>query len=182
MLAWIIDGEVPRCDACNTPKIAGTSGCRQCGASPSSCAVLSYAGCEQCRPEAKLSEKYAAGACGGATKIGPATATLARSAAQFSTITSVKNGNAGKPCQSGALSVHASKSALDVVEHPVFHIVEVPGGIEHMVDVECPSEEYYEALAQDMRERHPQAQPYGTPCTLRTVFGHKYCRRVQFWL
>ena len=32
-----------------------------------------------------------------------------------------------------------------------------PGGIENLTDVECPTEEYYTALAADMRARHPDA-------------------------
>ena len=68
--------------------------------------------------------------------------------------------------------MHASKSALDVIENPIFHIVEVPGGIEHMVDVECPSEVYYEALEKDMRERHPKAQPYVFEHLVGLLKGH----------
>ena len=81
--AWVIDGEMPFCDACKTPKVAGTSSCRQCGAGPKMCAVLSYAGCDRCRPEAKLRDKFAAGVPGNPAMHGPASATLARSAALF---------------------------------------------------------------------------------------------------
>jgi hypothetical protein len=33
------------------------------------------------------------------------------------------------------------KPGTDTIVHPVHHIVEEPGGIEHLVDCECPSEE-----------------------------------------
>jgi hypothetical protein len=49
---------------------------------------------------------------------------------------------------------------LDVITHPVYHIVEEPGGISTLTDVECPTEEYYDALATDMAARHPDAAPY----------------------
>ena len=45
----------------------------------------------------------------------------------------------------------------DTIVHPVHHIVEEPGGIAHLVDCECPTDEYYAALSADMRERHPKA-------------------------
>ncbi len=47
--------------------------------------------------------------------------------------------------------------AVNTMEHPVFHIVVEPGGIEKMVDCECPTEEYYEALSRDMQLRHQNA-------------------------
>ena len=48
------------------------------------------------------------------------------------------------------------KIALDIGDHPVYHIVEVPGKIERLADIECPTEEYYDALAVDMGKRHPK--------------------------
>jgi len=53
-----------------------------------------------------------------------------------------------------------AERAVNVITHPVFHIVEEPGGIEHMTDCECPTEAYYEALALDMKKRHPKAVPF----------------------
>ncbi len=41
-----------------------------------------------------------------------------------------------------------------VSSSPVYHIVEQPGSIERMVEVEIPPEAYYEALRADMGERH----------------------------
>eukprot|EP00969_Alexandrium_andersonii_P086994 3837472-Alexandrium_andersonii.AAC.1 len=46
---------------------------------------------------------------------------------------------------------------LDVTRTPVFHIVEQPGAIERMTEVEVPTGEYYESLRTDMAARHPKA-------------------------
>ncbi len=56
-------------------------------------------------------------------------------------------------------AAHAHIGAVDPIKHPVFHIVEEPGGIRHLVDCEVPTEEYYDALAADMATRHPEATP-----------------------
>jgi hypothetical protein len=53
----------------------------------------------------------------------------------------------------------AVKSALDSRD-PVFHIVEEPGGVEIMADVEVPTEEYYDAFAADLKQRHPKAAAF----------------------
>ena len=46
-------------------------------------------------------------------------------------------------------------------EHrPVFHIVEEPGSIEKMLEVEVPCEYYYEKLKEDMSKRHPKASKH----------------------
>ena len=37
------------------------------------------------------------------------------------------------------------------------HIVEDPGGISHLVDVEVPTEYYYDKYALDLAKRHPHA-------------------------
>ena len=44
--------------------------------------------------------------------------------------------------------------------HPVFHIVEEPGSIEKMLEVEVPCEYYYEKLKEDMSKRHPKASKH----------------------
>ena len=41
--------------------------------------------------------------------------------------------------------------------HPVYHIVEEPGMMGHLVDCEVPNEYYYDKLFEDMRQRHPGA-------------------------
>ena len=45
----------------------------------------------------------------------------------------------------------------DTQKCPVYHIVEQPGGIERMLEVEIPPEAYHEALRRDMEERHSKA-------------------------
>jgi hypothetical protein len=44
--------------------------------------------------------------------------------------------------------------------HSSYHILETPGGIDRMHEVEIPTEEYYEALRKSMGERHPKACNY----------------------
>ena len=46
------------------------------------------------------------------------------------------------------------------IEHEVYHIVEDPGGISHLVDCEVPTEGYYLKLAEDMSKRHPNASRF----------------------
>ena len=41
--------------------------------------------------------------------------------------------------------------------HSSDHILETPGGIDRMHEVEIPTEEYYQALRKSMGERHPKA-------------------------
>ena len=41
--------------------------------------------------------------------------------------------------------------------HPSYHILETPGGIDRMHEVEIPTEEYYSALRKYMGEKHPKA-------------------------
>ena len=48
----------------------------------------------------------------------------------------------------------------NIVEHPVYHIVEEPGAVDHMADCEVPTEEYYDALKEDMARRHPNASKF----------------------
>ena len=51
-------------------------------------------------------------------------------------------------------SVAAGTEDRDTRKCPVYHIVEQPGGIERMLEVEIPPEAYYEALRQDLEECH----------------------------
>ena len=41
-------------------------------------------------------------------------------------------------------------------EHPVFHIVEEPGGIKYLTECEVPTEEYNDARIADLIARHPK--------------------------
>ena len=43
------------------------------------------------------------------------------------------------------------------IVHRSCHIVEDPGGIAHVIDVDVPTEYYYEAYAKDLLARHPKA-------------------------
>ena len=49
---------------------------------------------------------------------------------------------------------------LDAIYNPVYHIVEEPGGIDWLHEVDTPSEEYYSLLREDMGKRHPSADPH----------------------
>ena len=57
-------------------------------------------------------------------------------------------------------AISGNGSMTDTIEHPVFHIVEEPGAIDHMADCEVPTEEYYDALKRDMASRHPKASKF----------------------
>ena len=39
----------------------------------------------------------------------------------------------------------------------VAHIVEEPGGLEQLAEIDTPTEEYYDVLRKDMAEKHPRA-------------------------
>ena len=51
-----------------------------------------------------------------------------------------------------------TESKGDVKYHPVFHIVEEPGGIRHLTECEVPTEYYNEARLKDLASRHPKCQ------------------------
>ena len=53
--------------------------------------------------------------------------------------------------------VHTIEAVSDTLASPIFHIVEEPGAIEHMVDCLVPTEEYYAELGKDMAARHPNS-------------------------
>ncbi len=94
---------------------------------------------------------------------GPAASILARSALTFAAVCAAVSSAAGvtqcsEPRLPGPVA-HAHIGMVDTIKHPVFHIVEEPGGIRHLVDCEVPTEEYYDALAADMATRHPDATP-----------------------
>jgi len=87
---------------------------------------------------------------------------LARSALAFAAMSTVLDSSqAATPPAEAQKSTQYSYPAekapcpVDVILHPVFHIIEEPGGIQHLADCEVPTEEYYTALAADMRARHP---------------------------
>ena len=45
----------------------------------------------------------------------------------------------------------------DTVAAPVHHIVEEPGAIERLTEIETPTEYYYQKLRSDLGERYPNA-------------------------
>ena len=148
--AWIDAEEGPKCAGCGTGRVGGPAACRQCSASAEHCCVLGYAGCMDCRPEQKLR---------GRVRRGPAAGLLAKSALAFAALNQVDTRpQPCEPCPVPAAGAPPSE-ALDVKLHPVFHIVEEPGGIKHLTDCEVPTEEYNSARARDMAERHPNVSP-----------------------
>ena len=62
------------------------------------------------------------------------------------------------PAVSGPARSEASVASTTPVNR-VGHIVESPGGILNLIDVEVPTEYYYDAYAKDLRARHPKASP-----------------------
>ncbi len=51
---------------------------------------------------------------------------------------------------------HGYRVEIDHPPHPSYHILETPGGIDRMHEVEIPTEEYYSALRKSMGEKHPR--------------------------
>ena len=164
--AWVIDETYPRCSRCSTAVPAGHSQCRQCGAGMQACGLLTYAGCQDCRPESPKNVAARKPGRGGA-----AGSLLARSAIAFAALMSTCGPDVSTGSQQlseprsdrtgpAASAASETRKGPDPLTHPVFHIVEEPGGIERLTDIECPTEEYYDALAKDMRERHPNASPH----------------------
>jgi hypothetical protein len=113
--AWIVNADAPHCPTCNTPQPGGTSSCRSCGANAGHCELLSYAGCSDCRPEAKRRTP-----CSTATR-----SLMARSAIAFAALSSVMSG---------------ASSKAQPIQHQVYHIVEEREGLETMLDCEVPPE------------------------------------------
>ena len=64
--------------------------------------------------------------------------------------------------RSPARGVHARShegKGERTVHHPVFHIVEEPGGIRHLTDCEVPTEEYNAARSADLAAKYPNLSP-----------------------
>ena len=64
-------------------------------------------------------------------------------------------------CTVGRAAAAGSDAAPEVTSrrHAVAHIVEDPGYLEWVAEVEVPTEEYYSALRADLAARHPKADP-----------------------
>ena len=52
-----------------------------------------------------------------------------------------------------------SGAMVKQTEHRAYHIVEEPGGIDRLAEVETPSDEYYIELRKDMDARHSACRP-----------------------
>ena len=131
--AWVVEPGMKTCNDCGSVLGGGVSACRQCGETQEACCLLSYAGCGSCRPEQKLKGKV---------RKGPATNMLAKSALAFAALCSV---------------VDPAEAALNVKLHPVFHIIEEPGGIRYLTECEVPTETYNSARTADLAARYPKA-------------------------
>ena len=155
--AWVKQPNMECCDECGTPKIGGPRKCKSCGAGKEKCHVLSYAGCGSCRPEKYLQ---------GRVRHGVAAGLLARSAIAFAAMCAVSSGPAGlrgrsqEGYPSGTPAAASTLNKVNTVKNPVFHIVEEPGGIRYMADCEVPTQAYYDALAEDMKKRHPNTSQH----------------------
>ena len=105
---------------------------------------------------------------------GPAAGILAKSALAFLTLVSQQvplgpQASEPSPGPAAAAVAQTSEPSLEpataavaagsVVHHPVFHIIEEPGGIRHLTECEVPTEEYNMARADDLRSRHPDLSP-----------------------
>ena len=57
----------------------------------------------------------------------------------------------------GSFGVSQVGKGNDLTKYGLYHIVEEPGGIEWVAEVETPTEYYYDALRKDLGERFPKA-------------------------
>ena len=130
-LADVISKESQRCPSCNSAILEKPESCDRCGEEHPQ--AVSYTGCSDCKPER-----------------------LHREAKEVHG--NYWNSQCRKILKTAAISSsNATSTVADTIVHPVYHIVEEPGGIEHLVDCECPTEAYYAALEADMKLRHPKA-------------------------
>ena len=59
-----------------------------------------------------------------------------------------------------AARAQTEDAPIDIAKNPVYHIVEEPGAVERMIEVEIPPESYYKALRKDLAARYPKASPF----------------------
>ena len=121
------------CSSCRADAPLMPLECRQCGAGPGEVEVRGYSGCASCHG-------------------GP----MNRCEARQQAVLALSKPDAGRERPLWAMapcSVAAGTEDRDTRKCPVYHIVEQPGGIERMLEVEIPPEAYYEALRQDLEER-----------------------------
>ena len=156
--AWLTTGQYESKAGCNTCGItqgAGPSSCRQCGADSKQCCVVSYAGCEDCRPERVLKGKVRRGpAAGLLARAGLAFATMCCSVEPVGSMQALRQGSASLVPRPGQSTANEK-----VYTNKVFHIIEEPGGIRHLTECEVPTEEFNDARIDDLAKRHPKMSP-----------------------
>ena len=132
--ALLDDGSLETCSSCSGSLVLGPDACKACGAGPEAVCVLSYAGCGQCRPERLLQ---------GSVRRGPAAGLLARAGLSYA----AREAQQGTARKGGVVAPRVSKQtgviindADPLMNQPVFHIVEEPGGIRRLSECEVPNE------------------------------------------
>ena len=58
-----------------------------------------------------------------------------------------------------AFPAEACAGDKQTIHHPVFHIIEEPGGIRYLTECEVPTEEYNTARIEDLARRYPKTSP-----------------------
>ena len=102
-------------------------------------------------------------AADGPTAAGPmsSTATPAPRCWRSCAAVARRSGAAAVVASGGAAAGGADRGAgtktVGGIEHRVGHIVEDPAGIARLIDVEVPTEYYYEKYREDIESRHPRA-------------------------
>ena len=140
--AWATQADAQGCTACGAAQPAGKSSCRQCGAGPDQVEVLRYAGCKVCTGTGVRRARQ--GAVAASMRPAPCAAPGEVSRSLWKLV-----GTLGVLC--------GSMQVVNTMTSPVYHIVEEPGAIERMTEVEVPTEYYYDRLREDMKKRHPNA-------------------------
>ena len=130
--AWVVAPGQAGCKSCGAHVKKVALNCRQCGAAGAQVSLMQYAGCGSC-------------------------AAPSRSETRRQAVWSIQR---ALPVEEKlwTLKVESRKEAVDTVRNPVFHIVEEPGGIDRMTEVEIPPEYYYQKLREDLGRRHSAAE------------------------
>ncbi len=108
--------------------------CRDCKAGPAQCEVLTYAGCKDCRPEAKLRQKV--------VRADPAAGILMKAAIAISALCGGVDARANSQANVTSAVSAPSVAAILPPHQSVYHVAENPRAIEHMIDCEVPTEFY----------------------------------------
>ena len=176
-----------KCDSCNGLRGGGKSSCRQCGARPEFTQAMAYTNCSECRGHADRSwpAETVRGRPGADAKnkgqranevrsqmaetvpVRPEVSAKSQAEQHVSSAKGpiqkmkevpmkVAHGYAGKFLWK--IAAMGMQLLMDKTRSPsVFHIVEQPGAVERMAEVEVPPQYYYTQLREDMEKRHPDA-------------------------